>query len=42
MISTYGRREKILKKRAELKTKTVLERKKYNSKIMETGVGIAS
>ena len=29
----YGRREKILAKRAELKQKTVLERKQYNSKI---------
>jgi len=34
---------KILKKRVELKTRTVLERNKYNSKIiMETGFGIAS
>lgn len=32
----YGRREKILKQRAELKTKTVLERKKVNSRIMGT------
>ena len=32
----YGRREKILKQRAELKAKTILERKKVNSRIMET------
>ncbi len=38
----YGRREKILNKRAELKNKTMLERKKYNGKIMETGVEIVS
>ena len=31
----YSRREKILKQRAELKAKTVLERKKVNSRIME-------
>lgn len=37
----YGRREKILKRRQELKTKTVLERKYYNSKIIETGAEIA-
>jgi len=29
----YGRREKILRKREELKQKTVLERKQYNSKM---------
>jgi len=31
----YGRREEILKKRAELKTKTILERKMINSRIVE-------
>lgn len=29
----YGRREEILKQRAELKRETVLEKKKYNGKI---------
>jgi transposase InsO family protein len=38
----YGRREKILNKRAEMKRKTILERKKYNGKIMETGAEIVS
>jgi len=38
----YGQRENILNKRAELKRKTILERKKYNSKIIETGVEIVS
>ncbi len=38
----YGRREKILNKRAELKTKIILERKKINCKIIETGAEIAS
>ena len=38
----YGRRENILKKRAEPKRKTVLERKKFNSKISITGVEIVS
>ena len=38
----YGQREKILRKRAELKRKTVLERKKYNSKITSTGAEIIS
>jgi len=33
----YGRREKILKQRIELKAKTVLERKKYNDSITVTG-----
>jgi putative transposase len=37
-----GRREKILKKRAELKRKTILERKKYNSKITVTGAETVS
>ena len=31
----FGRREAILKQRAELKAKTVLERKKVNSRIVE-------
>jgi rhamnose utilization protein RhaD (predicted bifunctional aldolase and dehydrogenase) len=38
----YGRREGILRQRAELKKKTVLERKRYNSKITETGAKIVS
>ena len=38
----YGRREQILKKRAELKGKTMLARKMYNSKISTTGVEIIS
>jgi transposase InsO family protein len=38
----YGRREKILKKRAELKRKTVLERKKYNDTITVTGAETVS
>ena len=36
----YGRSEKILTKRAEMKRKTMLERKEYNGKIMETRVEI--
>jgi hypothetical protein len=32
----------IIQKRAELKKKTVLERKEYNSRIMEKGTEIAS
>jgi putative transposase len=31
----YDKREKILEKRSELKKKTILERKRINSKIME-------
>jgi transposase InsO family protein len=38
----YGRRSRILKKRAELKSKTVLERKEYNGNISITGAEIAS
>jgi hypothetical protein len=38
----YGRRVKILNKRVGLKRKTILERKEYNSKIIETGVDIVS
>jgi len=38
----YGQREKTLFKRAELKRKTILERKKHNSKIIETGAEIVS
>lgn len=37
----FGRREEILKKRAEIKAKTVLERKYYNGKITETRAEIA-
>jgi len=36
----FSRREEILKRRVELKEKTVLERKQYNSK-MTIGVEIA-
>jgi transposase InsO family protein len=38
----YGRREKILKKRTELKRKTVLTRKQYNDKLTVTGVETVS
>jgi len=38
----YGRREEILKRRAELKKKIILERKNYNSKIMDSGAEIVS
>ena len=38
----YGRREKILKKRTELKRKTILERKKYNDRITVTGAETVS
>jgi putative transposase len=38
----YGRRDKVLDKRAELKNKTVLERKEYNNKISITGAEIVS
>ena len=36
----YGRREEIVKKRKQLKAKTILERKRINCKIIETGVEI--
>jgi len=38
----YGRRDEILAKRAELKEKTILERKKYNSNITTVGAEIVS
>ena len=38
----YGRREKILKKRTELKRKTIIERKKFNDRITVTGVETVS
>jgi putative transposase len=38
----YGRREQILKRRAELKGKTILARKMYNSKISTPGAEIVS
>ena len=38
----YGRRKKILKKRAERKKQTMLERKKYNDRITVTGAGTVS
>ena len=38
----YGRRDEILTKRVELKEKTILERKEYNSKISITGAEIIS
>ena len=38
----YGRRDEILAKRAELKEKTILERKKYNGKITTVGAEIGS
>ena len=38
----YGKREDILKHRDELRNKTVLERKKYNSKITVTGAETVS
>jgi putative transposase len=37
----FGRREEILKRRVELKEKTVLARKYYNSKIIKTGTEVA-
>jgi putative transposase len=38
----YGKRDGILKRRAELKKKTMLERKNYNGKIIDSGAGIVS
>ncbi len=38
----YGRREEIVEKRKQLKAKTILERKRINCKIIETGVEIVS
>ena len=38
----FGRRKSIHQKRAELKKKTMLERKKYNGRIIETGAEIVS
>ena len=38
----YNRREKILNKRAELKRKTIVARKLYNSKITITGAETVS
>ena len=38
----YDRREKIVEKRKQLKTKTILERKRINCKIIETGAKIVS
>lgn len=37
----FGRREKILERPAELKEKTVLERKYYNTTITEAGAEVA-
>ena len=38
----FGRREEILEKRKQLKAKTILERKRINRKIIETGAEIVS
>jgi hypothetical protein len=38
----FGRREEILDKRKQLKAKTILERKRINCKIIETGAEIVS
>jgi hypothetical protein len=38
----FGRREEILEKRKQLKAKTMLERKRINCKIIETGAEIVS
>ncbi len=38
----YGRRKAILKQRAELKQKTLLERRRFNGKMIKTGAEIAT
>ena len=38
----YGRREEIVKKRIKLKGKTILDRKRINCKITETGAEVVS
>jgi len=38
----FSRRDEILKRKAEPKAKTILERKYYNSKIMVIGVEVVS
>ena len=38
----YDRRDKIVKERKQLKAKTILERKRINCKIIETGAEIVS
>ena len=38
----YGRRETILKRRAELKQKTLLARRKFNGKMIKTGAKVAT
>jgi putative transposase len=38
----YGRRDRILKCRAERKKKTILERKQFNNRIVNSGAGIVS
>ena len=38
----FGKQVEILKKRKQLKTKTMLERKRINCKIIETGAEIVS
>ena len=36
----YGKREEIVERRKQLKAKTILERKRINCKIIETGAEI--
>ena len=38
----FGGRDAILKRKTELKKKTIIERKNYNSKIMNSGAEIGS
>jgi len=38
----FGRRKTIQQKRAELKTKSILERKEFNGKIVTTGAETVS